>query len=332
MKKSVEIALATYNRPEFVREWFELHKSGIEKYGFVVSVYDSSTNEETKQIIEKEKSQIKFDIRYFRVDSKIRVDEKVLMLILNSKCDYVWPLGDSNYYDLDDLNQKVIPYLEQNYDVACIFSSTELDNDNKTYTDAVEFVGDCFWHATWLGGMLIKKTLFGFQYKDSTFNKYMEKYNRNDGFSYLGVLYDILAQKLYVQISFNVVQTKSIGKNKVPGWLKRYFEVWCDNLCYFVDTLDSRYDPVKDKVIRTTWEVLKLDGLEWCCKARLANGLNEEIFNRYNTSGLIDQVSSHKQRIRFYATTNIHVVSCIYNTYRSFRKIKHFLKKLLKGD
>lgn len=332
MIQKIEIALATYNRPEFVKKWFELHMTSIEKLGFIVSVYDSSTNLETRKIVEQARLHSKNIIRYFCIEPTMRVDEKVLYSITNSTCKYVWPLGDSNYYDLINLKEKVIPYINQNYDVACIFGKTKLNNDDKTYTDAVEFFKDCFWHATWLGGMVFKKELFDFKYKDEEFNAYMKKYNRNDGFSYLGVFYDIIANKSNLRISFNVIKTEPIFKNKTPGWLKRYFEVWGDNLCFFVDNLDPKYNQVKDEVLRTTWKILKLDGVKWCCRARLAGGLNKEIFERYDSSGLIDRVSSHKQKIRLCATSNICIVTAIYAAYSMLSRIKHFLKKFFKGE
>jgi len=107
----------------------------------------------------------------------------------------------------------------------------------------------------------------------------MNVFNRNDGFSNNGMMYNVLAKKSRVRISVSEIgRISELSKRKVPGWLKRYIEVWGDNLCYMIDNLDDIYAPYKEKVLKEVWDVLNLDEAEWCYKAKLAGGLSPDIY------------------------------------------------------
>lgn len=300
--KTIEIAISTFNRSKILESWINSNYRQLCECGISLSIYDSSTDGETEKLIRSFNEMNRFPkIKYVRKDSSMRVDEKVLQSILNSTADYIWPLGDSVSLSFADVENKVIPFIENDYDWVCMFGRTELDNDGKTYTSALDFFGDCFWHATWLGGIVFNKAIFSPLYEQKVYNEMLRKYNRNDGFSYLGIFYDLIADKS-IKAAFTVIRTDgTIGKNKVQGWLKRFMEVWCDNLIYVVDAIPDYYKPQKEKVLKETWKILDLDG-GWSCKARINGSLNKEIYEYYNDLGYLDRVLDDKRNIRRFAT------------------------------
>lgn len=324
--RSIEIAISTYNRAHILEAWLSnnyVHLCGL---GISLSIYDSSTNDETEKLINTFNDSTSFTrIRYVRKDSSIRVDEKVLLSIMDSSADYVWPLGDSTSINFEDVKNKVIPFIEQNYDFVCVFGKTYLDNDGKTYMHPIDFFGDCFWHATWLGGIIFNKKLFSPLYDNEIYGKMIKKYYRNDGFSYLGIFFELIANK-DIQSSFTIVRCDgSIGKNKIQGWLNRYMEVWCDNLVYFIDSIPDYYNPLKDKVLKETWKILDLDGT-WSYKARKNGSLNKEIYEHYDRIGYVDRVLDNKTRIKRIATLPMIFVKPYYLLMRIKMKMKRNIK------
>ena len=73
----LDVVLPTYNNPkciEYILEKIERYS----QYDYVLSIFDSSTNDETQAIVEKRLSE---KITYTRIDSSIDVDEKTLIAV-----------------------------------------------------------------------------------------------------------------------------------------------------------------------------------------------------------------------------------------------------------
>lgn len=330
MKSGIEIQISTYNRKAILEKWIEKNYDKIVQLGIALAIYDSSTNDETSRLIEEINSQVERKIKYVRIDSDMRLDEKVLISMMQSEYSYVWPLGDSRAIDFVDIEKKVLPYVEKGCDFVCLWSSTLVDNDCKEYTEATEFFYDCFWHATWLGGLIIKKEILLGLNEPSVLDVYLKKYPRNDGFSYLGIFFDLIANKK-ISAFFVVVKIEEMSPNKTPGWLKRYLEVWCDNLCYLMDKMDNSYDFAKGKVVKEIWRTLCLDGPIWCYKARLMGGLDKSVFFCYEKEGYIDRVSEHKTRMKRFATLSRPALDVYFLVLTLQYYVKKVIKKIGKG-
>lgn len=328
MQKGVELAISTYNRPYILQKWLDVNYREVINLGFSLAVYDSSSQDETEKLILQVNSRCKKKIKYRRIDSNIRLDEKVIISMVESDYEYVWPLGDSRYINFTDLENKVVPFLNENYDYLCIWSESMLENDGVTYCDPASFFSDCFWHVTWLGSLIIKKELLSGLNDSNILEKYISKYNRNDGFSYLGIFFDIISHEK-CKGAFSIVEIGELVPNKSSAWLKRYLEVWCDNLCFLIDNLDPVYDDVKEKVIREVWDILNFDGPSWCYKARKAGGLTKEKCEFYCEQGLIDRVSPNKKRIMRFASLPSPTLEIYYFTLRVFFYLRKRVRKLL---
>jgi len=329
MNNSIEIAIATYNRANILALWLEKCYKTATNIGFVISVYDSSTNDDTAELIATFNRDKENKVKYVRVDTSVRLDDKIMMSLLETECDYVWPLGDSRVFDFCKVEKKVIPFTDNGYDIACLWGDLPLGNDGKTYTNVVEFFNDCFWHATWLGGIIYKRTVFDFDFQDDIYIRHMSIFNRNDGFSNNGIMFNVLAKKNNLKISVSAIgRIYELSKCKEPGWLKRYIEVWGDNLCYMIDNLDERYNPFKEKVLKEVWEVLDLDKAEWCYRAKKAGGLTPEIYEYYDSYGLLDRVSNRKDNIRYFAFSSEKQTRMKYLKYKTTKKLRSGIRKI----
>lgn len=89
MQKGVELAISTYNRPYILKKWLDANYRDVINLGFSLAVYDSSNQDETEKLILQVNSRCKKKIKYRRIDSNIRLDEKVIISMVESDYEYV---------------------------------------------------------------------------------------------------------------------------------------------------------------------------------------------------------------------------------------------------
>ena len=323
---NLEIAIITYNRPDFIKRNLDASLPLLIDMGIKISIYDSSTNFEIESIVKNMNDQFNGYVHYHKLSSNTRVDDKVLISIINSDRDYIWPIADSVYLGDTEIFDLICENLNQELDYICVFAKSNLDNNKKLYLDSVSFFSDCFWHSTWLGGLIFRKNLFNTLLNNETYQYFSTKYDKNDGFSYLGIFYDLIANKKTKGI-FLIVKFKSVGYKKEQQWLKRYLEVWCYNLCYFIDSIDAAYNSFKNSALRETWNILQLDKFYWNYKARLAGGLNAKIYENYDSMGYLDRVTNNKSIIRFCAHTPVFVLNVCNLLFVFCRLLKKIINK-----
>lgn len=329
MKNGIEIEIITYNRPQVVEKWLEINFKKIKALNIALALYDSSTNNETEMLVNKYNENHKGDIKYVHLPSTTKIDNKVLAAILESEYSYVWPLGDSRCIDFCAVENKVLPFYKKGYDFMCIWSKTGKNNDEKTYNSAQDFFDECFWHTTWMGGIIFNRAIFSPLDNDDAKKYYMNRYNREDAFNYLGIFYDLIAGK-NIQASMSFVDITEMFPNKITGWISRYMDVWCGNLCYLIDTINDYYKPSKEKVLKETWHVLRLDSPLWCYKARKKGGLNKQIFEHYDKLGYIDRVTIHKKKMLAYTTMPYLKLRIVVIADRAKYFVQRVLRKLIR--
>lgn len=302
----LDIAILTYNRAPVLRLWLSHNLDKVFEYNIALTIFDGSTSDETKMLIEEINGRIGCNrIKYFYYDSNIRIDERAIDGILKSESEYVWLLGDSKELDFDEIIGKCKDGIDNHIDYVCIWDRSVEDKDGMVYEDSVLFLQECFWHATWLGGLIIKRDLFKPLYDNTVRNQFLAKYNRKDGFSYVGIFFELIggapSSKGLLISTRKIVELGILGKTKNPSWLPRYMDVWCGNLIYVIDSLPEIYDKAKTPALRRTWNKVKLDSYFWLSQARIKGGLDSEIFKKYDDNGMIGRVSTHRSRMRIFS-------------------------------
>ena len=113
------VAVPTFNRPTYIEELLLECGTICNVYGTDIIIYDSSDNEETRQIVQKY-AEILPNLYYINIDSKLESNQKFIMIMQGygwvRSYDYVWLWGDSLRF-LDGAFQLVGRYIEQNADI-----------------------------------------------------------------------------------------------------------------------------------------------------------------------------------------------------------------------
>lgn len=334
MLEKIEVTVSTYNRSKILSKWFDGFLPSLDQYGISVSIYDSSENEETKELVgslnRTRNSNRK--IRYFRIPAETRVDAKVLYSILNAQREYVWPMGDSRTANLTSLNEKGEHCFEENIGYISLGWNHRYE-DGKIYHDPAVFFRDMFWQSTLLGGLIFRKDIFAPLIDSKTKARFLSKYCKDDGFSYLGIFYELIsnngsAKGLLIDFKF-----EDIKLSKKPNWLKRYLEVWCENLCYLVDCLPMEYSPYKNEVLRETWKKIGCDGWYWLLRARVENGINPKIYKKYTENRILERVTEHRGRIKMVAYMPVHIAKAALFLYtKVYPTIRRTIAKIWRGN
>lgn len=294
------VALVTYRRPEFVREWFEKCFSGLIERNIGVTVYDSSDDPQTKAVVESFSRIQGIPVQYVYITDKLSVGHVVWEAIKQAKTDYVWVVGDSRRQSLEELDEKVFPYIKQQYEHIVLEIIDNGENDGKIYTDRHEMIYDCLISMTCTGYYIYRRSIFDRVLNDKNLLEECDsKYKDNYGFTWMGYFLKAYSLNDEYKTVFTRVKTYTISpKKKEVRWNDFFFKCWASDLCNIIDNCDSSYC-VSDDLLKKVWKYLAFDMSNRLLINRKAGVLNRHIIEKYDM--VINRVSGSAEKIRDYA-------------------------------
>lgn len=324
----LEIAVVTYNRSSFVNEWLRKCYREACIRNIRISIYDSSTDDSTKNLIDKFNIENDISIKYKKIDPSTVIGYKPMYPILQSKAKYVWVSGDSRYHDFNELDKKVFPYIKQGIDYIVLHILNNSDNDGKIYNDLGEFIHDCFISSTCIGLSIYKTDIFKeLKNNKDEMGKYHRLFDNNYGFAWLGYFYSEFAKGGNKAAFAKVAVNNIFPRRKVQSWAKRFYGCWVDDLCNIIDNIPESYTQ-KNSIPKETWEIMSLDNHAYSYRARVSGDLNIETYKKYKESGLLGRVVDDDSRIHFYAAAPMYQVNIVYVLGRGLSFLKKRLEKI----
>lgn len=296
-----EIAITTYNRCEFIEEWLQHCYVPSKIRNISLSIWDSSTNDDTKKYIENFNKENCADIAYHHVAPSTNIGYKPMFPILESKSKYVWVSGDSRCHNFDILDKKVFTHLKKDIDYVVLQIANNEENDGKLYEDKEEFLKECFVSMTCIGLSIYKTSIFEPLKMDPELrDNYDQKYKDNYAFGWIGYFLEIFSMRKYKAL-FSVIPIIDIRQTKKSAsWFKRYYHCWIEDLCNLLDGVSEKYQ-CAETVIKETWQYLSLDMPTRCYEVRKKGDLNPETFNKFKDNGMLKRVSKHIDRLEKFA-------------------------------
>ena len=296
----LSIVLVTYKRPAFVREWLdncllELHERNIS-----LEVYDSSDDNKTKEVVDYFSNLYGIPVKYTYISDKLSVGHVVWEAIKQAQTDYVWVVGDSRRHSFEELDEKVFPYIKQQYEHIVLETIDNGENDGRIYISRHEMIYNCLISMTCTGYYIYRRSIFNRIISDpNLFEECKLKYDDNYGFTWMGYFLESYSLNNEYKTVFTRVRTYTIApEKKIIRWNEVFFKCWVDDLCNIVDNCDSSYC-VSDDLLKKVWNYLAFDMSFRLYENRKAGVLNKEVYDKYAV--LIKRVSNHAEKIRDYA-------------------------------
>jgi len=205
--ENVKIAycIPTYNRPEQISVVLKHSLAFFKKYGVDIYIYDSSDNDDTKEICEQYVDYHNFC--YLKLPHTIKPMDKYRMILEGRnhkiKYDYIWFIKDRVYCSEEIISQ-IVRVAKDEPDVIflrAIENKYSVSVTNDCYHNCVDFYRDWAWLVTsWDVTILNRKKITS----QIDWNKIEDKYYINGGLSFVIVvlLFDKLSEydDCYIQI------------------------------------------------------------------------------------------------------------------------------------
>lgn len=159
-KKKLTICIPTYNRPKDIKVFLDTEMKFLDKYNVNVSIFDSSTDDRTKELVERINKENVSYLDYYRVDSSISANEKVFMIYqkMYVDYDYVWITHDHTIFNEESFAY-IMDKLEEKADF--YFIKTQCGNFGSFVTsDKCEFLYDSAWLLGKIGAAVIRSDSF----------------------------------------------------------------------------------------------------------------------------------------------------------------------------
>ena len=296
----LEVALITYNRSAFVQEWFDKNCEEFCNRNIVICVYDSSDDGKTKEVVEAASRKYSHNVKYTYISDQLSVGHVVWEAIQKSKAKYIWPVGDSRRQDIDELDEKVFPYIKKNYEHIVLGLLDNCENDGKIYRNKNEMLYDCFISMTCTGYYIYRRELFEPLLRDKELlAECDEKFDDNYGFTWMGYFLTAYAMDENYETVFSYVNTIGIApEKKVVRWNDFFFKCWCNDLCNVIDNCPAIYN-TDDGLLKKVWKYLAFDMAFSLYKNCQDGVLNPRIFEK-NVKEL-SRVSADVEKIKSFA-------------------------------
>lgn len=288
----IMVIIPTYNHHEMIND---IVYQTIDTYNgelFEFEIHDSSTNDETKNIIEAYNKLNKRNIKYFRYESNLALDEKCKIAIENNKLDFYILLGDGNLYNFNNLELQLKNNVFEKFNVInlepLIRKKINKDCDAKLnsaieYENPIKYI-KYYSHLTYFGGAIYKTNFIR-----ETFDKSYYKKCREDNLSWWTTvcIYNQLMDYKKQNIS---TLCSTLYVDGLNGNSKKKDHSWADKEKYFiltfkvfnkdVDLLYSEYDNVKKEIVKTFRDD-SLASKRYLIQKRLNKDINIKLVKKY---------------------------------------------------
>lgn len=278
----LEIIIPTYNHPLYIKKIVETYEDLFEQYDFIVSIHDSSSNNETEMLIKENRF---FDkrLKYYRYPATMHVDEKTILALKKCMADFGYLVGDGWIINIAELFAK--DYFKSSNDLILLYSEniplyknyfeTHI-KDNKLYTNKSFFAEENFWYLIMYGSSIVKKEFLLSIDLNSVLNKFANK-----NFIYPCSIMSLNLQTMLVDKLPILIPNL---EKKSPMWLAKRegIEIWSKNFYLSMNALRGYIDESSiNHIIKTTGKRTTFLSFRGMIVLRYHKNLTFKIFWKY---------------------------------------------------
>lgn len=256
-EKQIACCIPTFNHPQVIKAVLGECASVYQKYGVDIYIYDSSTDKETKNIVEAFVREGFKNLYYIELDPSVGFDEKMIMLFsgygLKYNYKYIWPVKDRSYVKEITL-QIVMEEAEKGHDAILLTAgwgdcSNEIAGE-KVYHRKEAFYADWGWLAT-----SMDVTLFCIEglLKGTDWERFRDRYffDGENLFDHFTVLFHGLAQKEHISVGVICGAASEICSVDIARStsIRDIFKIWGKLWIEINNALPACYEEYKAMII-----------------------------------------------------------------------------------
>lgn len=272
MKNRVACCYLTHEHPEVMDEVLGKICRPYGEKGIDIYVYDSSTEDNTRLVVEKYRNMGLCSLIYVPMQFAKGRDggnEKYLYVLkgygLEGHYDYIWPTKDRCWFEGETLD-RICELIDRDMDI--VFAADERDRFEiiinpikEVYDDPVEFF-EVYGALTTNWECLIRRRDTMTDSVD--WDEYSEKYNvgSNNNFNQTVSVFARLSEmpSCSIGVISSGIDDKRYSNKAKPLWMDTLFEVWIDKWIPAIFSLPEMYDGYKLNVIKTQLGHISLFG------------------------------------------------------------------------
>ena len=316
--KKVCIFIPTFNRPDCIEYWLDSNKNSINNFNYDIFISDSSSNNDTENIIRKFKDLYGEHLYYEHIlDYPDKTtDLKVVkgFRYLQEKYKYIYLCGDGLILDIPAFFSFASKYINHKYDI--IHFNKNLDTYEIIFQSGIDFAKKCGWYLTYYGVTLTSSKII----KQINFEDMLNNY-RNTGFLYWKGLMTGIASEHEKIVSTNLFPLSINPKKKQnssyqPG---KFINFWVINWPKVVDSLPEYYNEIKPFLKKDIGKQLNLYSFNNLVELRRTENLDKTIYKQIAPMiHIVTDVPLYK--INIIAILPLSIL-------RAIRKIKNIVQK-----
>lgn len=220
--------IPTYNRIDHIEKQipYYIEMLSSENIDYEIIIGDNSTNDDTYNYIKHNPDE---RIKYFKNSDNLGYDKNVLKCYAYSTGDYVWLVGDKNYFEKEHL-RLVIKELRLNPDALVITKGIE----KKSYDNVSDLVREVGFRFSTLDCTILKGECRESLYKAEKYIGY--------NFIHIGIIFEYLCAKDNISVNWYPYSIMKVwSKNKVY-WYNNRFRIFANNWFKTIMSLPNTID------------------------------------------------------------------------------------------
>lgn len=314
----LEAAIITYNRPSAIQVTLEKYAKEYMVRNIKLSIYDSSEENDTFEVV-REFNELHDDyVEYHRVDPAIEVGDKPIVAMLGSKCKYIWVLPDRRVVCFQDLDNFIFPKIrEKNYKLVLLPDEDRIKSMDlpveKEYDNLQECLIQTFQIFSCIGLSILKRDVFdGYNYNGELLEHIRNEFHVElDGYRYYGFIALAFSKlELNFKAYIHKVNIDWYLNNNVKSWESHFYRYVVGETIYILKYI-TRFSTNSDYFIKSRLNEESFRNYafseEMLYKGRVKWDL-QEVYDQFLEKGFWEYSSRDKLLIEFYAKAPIEKV------------------------
>lgn len=287
IRNDICVVIPTHGRSDILKECLVNVLDKYYIYGIDVIVFDSSTDNETEEMVNKLRGE-KYTNLYFkkyngRLDDR-SIDDKVISAYayFSEIYKYVWVVRDRMMIHIENIYTQLRECFDNNADFIVVYNFGSGCITKETYTNALDLFKEQFCNM-----MVLGNTIFRSETIKKIINTIKVDKSKNYSLWQPLAIFEYIAKNKFLAYAFaqNVFYFHPAAYRRGGGsfWLKFYMWQWYKQITTIMTNLPEYYGKYRIIMLKENNRCFNLHGPNFLLGARVAGGLNYRLVKKYSS-------------------------------------------------